>query len=220
MIQIATPEPFAHNLILQPLLILSIRTTPCRGTIRSLSLLGIKIYFRQAPGRPWPRGVGQSNPGVKRRFYDAGEAGLSVSVSPQLFLNNPGDAVRRGITPASQFFRLPVEFSKKFGPVGVDYEAGHQFVRKGPNGWINGLVLGHDFTKKVELDMEIYSQGTFHPSGIQPTVDIGGRYKLHSPIIILFMAGRSFEPTRPNQPYVIGYFGIQLLLPPKSYKSD
>jgi len=34
------------------------------------------------------------------------------------------------------------------------------------------------------------------------------------------MAGRSFEPTRSNQSYFLGYFGIQLLLPPKSYKSD
>ena len=34
-------------------------------------------------------GLGQSNPGVKWRFYDAGESGLNVSVFPQLFLNNP-----------------------------------------------------------------------------------------------------------------------------------
>jgi len=34
------------------------------------------------------------------------------------------------------------------------------------------------------------------------------------------MAGRSLDPTHPNQSYFIGYFGIQLLLPPKSYRSD
>jgi hypothetical protein len=32
------------------------------------------------------------------------------------------------------------------------------------------------------------------------------------------MAGRSLEPARNDQPYFIGYFGIQLLLPPRSYK--
>jgi len=53
-------------------------------------------------------GLGQSNPGVKWRFYDAGESGLSISVFPQLFLNNPNDAVRRGITPASDTFLLPL----------------------------------------------------------------------------------------------------------------
>jgi len=34
-------------------------------------------------------GLGQSNPGVKWRFYDGGESGLSISVFPQLFVNNP-----------------------------------------------------------------------------------------------------------------------------------
>src|SRR5580704_12608274 len=168
-------------------------------------------------------GLGQSNPGVKWRFHDGGEDGLSVSVFPQFFLNNPNDAVRRGITPASQSFLLPFEFTKKLGPVDVDYEIGYQLVHKGPDGWITGLVVGHDFTPKLEGDIEFYNQGTFHssenqPSGNQPTIDFGARYKIHSPIIFLVMAGRSLEPTRSNQTYFLGYFGIQILLPPKSYK--
>ena len=165
-------------------------------------------------------GLGQSNPGVKWRFYDAGESGLAVSVFPQLFLNNPNDAVRRGVTSASETFLLPFEFSRKFGPVDVDYEIGYQFVRKGPNGWLTGLVIGHEFTPKLEMDMEIYSQGTFHPSESQPSIDFGGRYKIHRPMILLFMAGRSLEPSGSNQSYFLGYFGIQFLLPLKSYKSD
>lgn len=165
-------------------------------------------------------GLGQSNPGVKWRFYDAGESGLAISVFPQLFLNNPNDAVRRGITPTSEAFLLPLEFSKKFGPIDVDYEIGYQFVHKGADGWLTGLVIGHEFTPKLEGDIEFYNQGTFHPSEVQPTLDIGGRYKIHSPIILLFMAGRSLEPTRSNQSYFLGYFGVQFLLPPRSYKAD
>ena len=174
----------------------------------------------QNPGAKAEFGMGQSNPGVKWRFYDAGENGLAVSVFPQFFLNNPNDAVRRGITPASQSFLLPVEFSKKFGPIDVDLEIGYQAVHKGPDGWITGLVLGHEFTKKLELDAEFYSQGSFHPYANQPTFDFGGRYKIHKPVIVLVMAGRSFEPARSNQSYFVGYFGLQFLLPPKSYDRD
>jgi hypothetical protein len=170
------------------------------------------------PGSAAKFGLNQSNPGIKWRFYDAGENGLSISIFPQAFLNNPNNAVRRGITPPSDTFLLPIEFSRKVGPVDVDFEAGYQLVHKGPNGWITGLVVGHDFTKKLEGDIEFYSQGAFHPYENQPTLDIGARYKLHSPIILLLMAGRSLEPTRPNQSYFIGYFGIQLLLPSRSYK--
>lgn len=165
-------------------------------------------------------GLGQSNPGLKWRFYDAGESGLSVSVFPQFFLNNPNDAVRRGITSASSAFLLPLEFSRKFGPVDVDYELGYQFTHKGPDGWITGVVVGHEFTPKFEADIEFYSQGTFHPSYFSPTLDVGGRYKIYSPVILLFMAGRSLERTNPSQSYFVGYFGLQFLLPPKSYKSD
>ena len=172
----------------------------------------------QDPGSATKLGLGQSNPGVKWRFYDAGENGLSVSVFPQFFLNNPNDAVRREITPATDTFLLPFEFSKKFGPIDVDYEIGYQAVHKGPDGWLTGLVLGHEFTSKLEMDMEFYSQGSFRPSAYQPTIDFGGRYKIHRPVILLFMAGRSLEPTRSDQSYFIGYFGIQLLLPAKSYK--
>jgi hypothetical protein len=174
----------------------------------------------QNPSPTTKFGLGQSNPGFKWRFYDAGESGLSISVFPQFFLNNPGDAVRRGITLPNDSFLLPFEFAKKFGPVDVNYEIGYQFVHKAPDGWISGLVVGHDFTPKFEMDMELYSQGTFHPFDGQPTIDLGARYKIHSPVILLLMAGRGLEPTRSNQSYFVGYFGIQLLLPPKSYKSD
>jgi len=170
------------------------------------------------PGSPTAFGLGQSNPGVKWRFYDGGEDGLNISVFPQLFLNNPNDAVRRGITPANDSFLLPLEFSRKFGPVDVDYEFGYQAVHKGPDGWLTGLVVGHEFTPKLELDAEFYAQGTFHPSEFQPTIDFGARYKIHSPVILLLMAGRSLEPARSNQSYFVGYFGLQFLLPPKSYK--
>jgi hypothetical protein len=165
-------------------------------------------------------GLGQSNPGVKWRFYDAGERGWAVSVFPQLFLNNANDAVKRGITPASETFLMPAEFTRKIGPFDVDYEFGYQFVHKGPNGWLTGLVIGHDFTHKLEGDIEFYNQGTFHPSANQPTIDVGGRYKVHKPILFLFMAGRSLETSSRDQAHFIGYFGLQFLLPPKSYPAD
>ncbi|HVI09601.1 MAG TPA: transporter [Candidatus Binatia bacterium] len=172
------------------------------------------------PGSPVEFGLGQSNFGVKWRFLDRGENGLSISTFPQAFVNNPDDAVRRKITPPTDSFLLPFEFTHKAGPVDVDLELGYSFVHNGPNGWITGLVVGHEFTKKLELDAEFYDQGPFHLPDTQPSFDVGGRYKVHSPIIFLFMAGRALEPARANQSYFQGYFGIQLLLPPKSYKSD
>ena len=165
-------------------------------------------------------GLGQSNPGIKWRFYDHGEDGLRISVFPQFFLNNPNNAVRRGITSANDAFLMPVEFTKKFGPVDVDYEAGYLAVHKGPDGWISGLMVGHELTPKLEIDAEVYSQGTFHPTENQLWFDFGGRYRLHSPIILLVMAGRDFERANPSHAYFVGYFGVQILLPPRSYNGE
>jgi len=174
----------------------------------------------QGPSSKTKFGLGQSNPGVKWRFYGDGEGRLSISTFPQLFLNNPNDSVRRGITAPSHGFLFPVEISKKIGPVDVDYEIGYQFVRKGSDAWLTGLVVGHSFTPKLEMDMELYSPGSVHPFASQPTVGVGGRYRIHSPVVLLFMAGRSLESSGPNQPYFVGYFGLQFLLPARSYKSE
>jgi hypothetical protein len=174
----------------------------------------------QNPSSRVEYGLGQSNPGVKWRFYDAGESGLSISTFPQFFLNNPNDAVRRGITPASEAFLLPVEFSRKFGPVDVNFETGFQFVHKGSDGALIGLVVGHDFTPKLEGDAEFYYQGTFRPSENQPTIDVGARYKIRPSTILLLMAGRSLEAARSNQSYFVGYFGVQFLFSSKPHKSE
>jgi len=68
--------------------------------------------------------------------------------------------------------------------------------------------------------VELYNQGTFNPSLNQPTLEFGGRYKIHKPAILLFMAGRSLQGSSNNQAHFVGYFGVQWLLPPKSYKVD
>jgi len=156
-------------------------------------------------------GMAQSNPGVKWRFHDGGEDRLSVSVFPQLFLNNPNNAVQRGITPPSQTFLIPLEFSRKLGAIDVDGEIGYQSVYRGPDGWIAGVVVGHDFTSKLEGDVEFSTQGIFHPAIFQPAFDVGGRYAIKPSVIMLFMAGRGLEAANSDHPSFIGYFGVQFL---------
>jgi len=165
-------------------------------------------------------GMGQDQLGVKWRFYDTGEAGMAFSIFPQLSVNNPNHAVQRGITPPGASLIVPLEFRRKLGPVDINAEAGYNFVHLGPDNWLTGLVVGRDLTTRLEVDFEFYQTGTFHPAFVQPTLDVGARYKLHRPIILLLMAGRAVEPARSNQPYFVGYFGVQLLLPPKSYDKE
>ena len=80
-----------------------------------------------------------------------------------------------------------------------------------------GLVVGHEFTKKLESDCRVLFSGT---AFAQPTLDVCARYKLHLPFILLMMLGRGVEPAQNNQPYFVGYFGVQILLPLKSYDRE
>ena len=169
---------------------------------------------------PVKYGLGQDQLGVKWRFYDNKDSGFAMSIFPQLSINNPNHSVERGITPRGASLILPVEFSKKLGPIDINWEGGYNFVHKGPDGWLAGLVVGHEFTDKLELDAEFYSTGTFHPTQYQETLEGGLRYKIHPPFILLIMAGRSLQPTGPTQPYFVGYFGMQFLLPPHPFGKD
>jgi len=179
----------------------------------------------QNPGQPIKYGMNQDQLGLKWRFFDsreheAGEKGMAFSIFPQLSVNNPNDAVRRGIVPAGASLIIPLEFTRKFGPVDVNAEAGYNWVHIGPHGWLTGLVVGHDFTKRLEMDAEFYSTGTFHPTYAQPSIDVGARYRLRYPFILLLMAGRGIEPAHSNQPYFLGYFGVQILLPHRSFDKE
>lgn len=165
-------------------------------------------------------GLGQDQLGVKWRFYDSEEHGLGISIFPQVSVNNPDRSVQRGITPRGASLILPVEFTKKLGPVDVNWEVGYNFVHYGGDGYLAGLVVGHEFKEKLELDAEFYSVGALHPAINSDTLEIGARYKIHPPFILLLMAGRSLENARNGQPYFVGYFGMQFLLPPHPFAKD
>jgi hypothetical protein len=165
-------------------------------------------------------GLGQDQLGVKWRFYDNKESGFAISVFPQLSLNNPDNSVARGITPRSASLILPVEFSKKLGPVNLNWEVGYNYVHTGADGWLAGVVVGHDLTENLEIDAEFYGLGTFNPSNGQQTIEGGLRYKIHPPFILLLMAGRSVQSSSNEQPRFVGYFGMQFLLPPKPFAKD
>ena len=165
-------------------------------------------------------GLGQDQLGVKWRFYDNQESAFAISVFPQLSVNNPNSSVARGITPRSASLILPLEFSKKLGPIDLNWEVGYNHVHTGAAGWLAGVIVGHDLTENLEVDAEFYGLGTFHPSNGQQTFGVGTRYKIHPPFILLLMAGRSVQPASDEQPYFVGYFGMQFLLPPKPFAKD
>jgi len=166
-------------------------------------------------------GPNQDQWGVKWRFLDNESSNFAVSVFPQFSVNTPFvRSSQHGLTPPGPSLLLPMEFTKKVGPVDVNWEVGFNNVWKGPNGWIGGLVIGRDVTKALEIDSEFYNLGTFGRGGDQNVFDFGLRYKIRPPFILLLMAGRSLRAGDATQPSFVGYFGMQFLFPVKPFESD
>ena len=100
----------------------------------------IQLTFENArlrvadPSSPPKYGLGQDQLGVKRRYYDNEQSGFAISVLPQVSLNNPNHAADRGITPRSGSVILSVEFSKKLGPLSLNWEVGYNVVHAGSDG--------------------------------------------------------------------------------------
>jgi hypothetical protein len=172
----------------------------------------IPFVLDTGTGRPLQSGWGNGFPGIKWRFLDQGKDGWQMSVFPQVETGVSQSARDRGIGGAGPRYLLPVEISKKIGPLDVDFEAGYYLPGHGAKERTLGLVAGRSVSDNLELDAEIYDDRVYDVGPHSTTVDLGGRYKLGRGFIALFMAGRSLDGFSNGQPEFIGYVGVQILL--------
>jgi hypothetical protein len=172
----------------------------------------IPYVLQTSDGQPRQTGWGNAFPGIKWRFLDQGEGGWQASVFPQMETNAPASDVRKGIASPGSRFLLPLQVTKRIGPIDVDFEAGYFFPKRGVNERILGIVAGRSITDRFDLGVEIYNDRASGAPPDQTTMDLGGRYTLSRGFIALFMAGRSVSGTTNGQPEFIGYVGIQILL--------
>jgi hypothetical protein len=172
----------------------------------------IPYVLQSSSGGSLQSGWGNALPGIKWRFLDQGEDGWQMSTFPQIETSGSQLARQKGIAIAGPRYLLPFEVTKKVGSLDVDFEAGYYFPGNSPKERIFGFVVGRPVNDKLELDAEIYDDRVYGVSQHSTTLDIGGRYKLSTGIIALFMGGRSINGTSNGQPEFIGYLGVQILL--------
>jgi hypothetical protein len=172
----------------------------------------VPYVLQSSAGQPLQSGWGNGFPGLKWRFLDEGEDGWQMSTFPQMETAGSELARKKGIAVPGPRYLLPLEVSKKMGPLDVDFEAGYYVAGHGPKERIFGLVVGRPVSERLELDAEIYDDRAYDAGPHATTLDLGGRYKLHRGIIALFMAGRSINGFADGQPQFVGYIGVQILL--------
>ncbi len=172
----------------------------------------IPYVFQESSGQAGQSGWTNALPGIKWRFLDQGEEGLQMSFFPQAEMNGTDHSRQAGIALAGPRYLLPLEASRKVGPLDFDLEVGYYLPGNGPKERIVGFVAGRPVNERLELDAEIYDDHAFGVPMHTTTLDIGGRYQFSPSLIALFMAGRGVGGLADGRPEFVGYVGLQILL--------
>lgn len=154
-------------------------------------------------------GFGNSDIGVKWRFLDGGEHGLSVSIYPQLEFNNPGSSADdRGLAEHGTAFVLPFQFEREAGPVTLVWQVGREFRSSG-DAWIYGISAGHRFTESIEIAVELAGNATTKFDRTALTANVGVAIDFSERTSLLFSFGRELHNHDEPRASFIGYIGVQ-----------
>lgn len=160
-------------------------------------------------GSPAKSGLGNSAAGVKWRFLDAGDQGLSVSVYPQLEFNNPGsDSDDRGLVEPGTAFVLPFQFEQEVRSCTVIWQVGREFRSDGDT-WFYGLSVSHRLGQKVEAAVELAGAASAGLHRSQLTANFGVAVDLSEHTSVMFSVGRELHNHDEPRASFVGYLGLQ-----------
>jgi Putative MetA-pathway of phenol degradation len=162
------------------------------------------------PGQSSRAGLGDSEIGVKWRFFDDAASGLAISAYPQLAFNNPTSSEQRGLVDGGTTLVLPFEFQGTLGSLEWNAEIGRSFSERGEDEWLYGFAIGRKINDQLELAAELHGAGRFAYEDDEVVVNFGVRLKLAEHQTLLVSVGRSVNKVHGEELTYLGYLGLQL----------
>ena len=155
-------------------------------------------------------GLGNALLGVKWRFLDEDEAGLSVSAYPQIRFEGPRSSEEQGLAEPGTEWILPFQAQRSLGFLEANGELGYGVRDAGEDEWIYGLALGKSLADDFECLGEIH--GTAEPGfeGSHTLLGLGFRWNLSASSTLLVSASRTIADSSGEGPVTLGYVGLQL----------
>lgn len=157
-------------------------------------------------------GLGNSVAGVKWRFLDEKRDVVSMSVYPQFEFNNPTTSADRGIVDEGTNLFLPLQVSKKFGPVWINGEVGYTFRQHTADEWLYGLSSGYEIREDLSLVGEVHGGTTKEFRKHEVVFNIGTQWDFTKKYGLLASVGRSFKSDTGGAPNLLMYLGLQIRL--------
>jgi len=173
--------------------------------------LKVDLNWASAETEPGRRmsGLGATDFGVKWRFVDQEKSGFALSIYPQESMNLAPSSVARGLTTEGRQFFLPAEISTSYGEFNLDAEVGRNFVQRGPDEWLAGVIVAHPCGPALECGFELH--GVLIEHQFEPLVNLGVHWQIAKHVILLAAAGREFGSAADDRQRFLFYFGFQLL---------
>src|SRR5262249_22944176 len=133
--------------------------------------------------------VGRANFGVKWRFADEKETGVSLATYPQVLFR-----LQSGTGEERTSFFLPLIVQKDLGLLSANLEAGYEWRSGGAPGlWLGGLALGRELSDRVEVIGEVFTESPSDFASAEVAWNLGGRWKLGPALVLLFSGGTGFK---------------------------
>jgi len=134
-------------------------------------------------------GVGDSTLGLKYRFYDNEERGLSFALYPQLRVRTPG--ANREVSEGGTSVSLPLLMVSEFEHFSITADAGVE-VSDEERRWFAGAGLGWRLDERTALMAELAGEDLNSPER-RWQVGFGLRHKLHEGRSLSASLGRDVE---------------------------
>jgi len=157
-------------------------------------------------------GLGNSEAGVKWRFYDDEKSGLTLSTYPQFEFRNPSShSAAHGLVADENTFVLPLEIQREAGGWGVNVEVGAVFPGKSDHGWTYGVVVGHELNDRFEVGAELHGEGASSLQRTELAAMVGLRGKLNEHCYLLASIGRELHNHFETKATLLSYLAVQWL---------
>jgi hypothetical protein len=157
-------------------------------------------------------GWGQALAGVKWRFLDQEDSGISLSTYPQFQFNNFLSTENTLIFNPTQQYILPVEIEKDFEDFGINPEVGMSWPSHGYNLFFYGVALGYQISDSVNLISEYHATHRIGDGALGNLVNVGARIEFTDLYILQWAIGHTLRNFPEEGSAFLVYLGLQLYI--------
>lgn len=170
--------------------------------------LHVPWAHRYGFGDGWASGAGPVEFGVRWRFVDQSQAGVSMAIQPMWITSFSHVAEKKGLAPVHAEFVLPLQVARHLEKAALGGEVARHFVSGEPDVWQAGVFAEYDCRARIQCLAEI---NTLWDGGANTIVNVGGRATLTRHVNLLGSLGRQVTGRVEDRARFVFYLGAQFV---------